>query len=473
MKINFNSRLLIGVLASVFAFSSCNKDKMENPSGVANLSDAAKANINRSFAVPSNFKLVGYLPSYQGDVNAVQYTKLTHICYAFATPHTDGSVTFDYTSDQTKFQNLLTLAHSHNVKVLISVGGGGNGGAFSTIVASSSLRTTFANNMVTFCNNYNCDGVDIDWEFPSAGTQANNFTTMMQTLTTALHNNGKLCTAAVISTGATYVTTGLMTTLDWLNIMDYDDNNYQHSTYQSAVACLSYWQGRGLAVSKTVLGLPFYARDNTQDYATLNYSQIISMGGSFSSDTYAGRYGYNGIPTVQQKTTLALGSAGGIMMWDLGGDVTGTNSLLSAIYTVASSGSSSSAPPIGHVVSFKGFNGKFVSGENGTTTMDCTKATDGDTEHFTVLDAGNGYVYLRSKAKYVSSENGTQAMTDNRTSPSGWETFAWGVNGDGTVILRSVLANNAYVSSENGTQPMTCNRATASGWESFTVTIVQ
>jgi chitinase len=472
MKLNFNSRLLVGVVASLLALSSCNKDKITDPVPTG-LSDAAKSNIS-NLPVAANFKLVGYLPSYQGDVSAVQYTKLTHINYAFATPHTDGTVTFDYTADKNKFQSLVTAAHSNNVKVLISVGGGGNGGAFSTIVASSSLRTTFANNMVAFCDQYNCEGVDIDWEFPSAGTQANNFTTMMQTLTTALHADGKLCTAAVISTGATYVTTGLMSTLDWLNIMDYDDNNYQHSTYQSAVDCLNYWKGRGLAISKTVLGLPFYARDNTQDYATLNYSQILSMGGSPNADTFEGRYGYNGIPTVQQKTTLALSSAGGLMMWDLGGDVTGANSLVSAIYTVASGATTPLAgPPIGHVVSFKGFNGKFVSGENGTTTMDCTKATDGDTEHFTVLDAGNGYVYLRSKAKYVSSENGTQSMTDNRATPGAWETFAWAVNTDGTVTLRSVLANNAYVSSENGTKAMTCNRATASGWESFTVTIIQ
>ena len=105
--------------------------------------------------------------------------------------------------------------------------------------------------------------------------------------------------------------------------------------------------------------------------------------------------------------------------------------------------------------------------------MTCTKTTDGSSEHFSVIDAGNGYVYLRSNGLYVSSENGTQAMRDNRTTGSGWETFAWGVNSDGTVTLRAVYANNAYVSSENGTQDMTCNRATAAHWESFTVTIVQ
>ncbi|MEO3406169.1 alginate lyase family protein [Mucilaginibacter sp. CAU 1740] len=121
--------------------------------------------------------------------------------------------------------------------------------------------------------------------------------------------------------------------------------------------------------------------------------------------------------------------------------------------------------PIGTVISLKGFNGKYVSGENGTQAMTCTRATAGDWEHFTVLDAGAGKIYLRSMGKYVSSENGTQAITCNRTTPGDWEKFTWSVNPDGTVTLQGF--NAKFVSSENGTQAMTCTRATASGWESF------
>ncbi|WP_419699798.1 alginate lyase family protein [Mucilaginibacter sp. NFX135] len=126
-----------------------------------------------------------------------------------------------------------------------------------------------------------------------------------------------------------------------------------------------------------------------------------------------------------------------------------------------------SNPPIGSVISLKGFNNAYVSGENGSTAMTCTRTTAGDTEHFTVIDAGGGKISLRSKAKFVSSENGTMAITCNRATAGDWEKFDWITTPDGKVTLRG--NNGLFISSENGTQAMTCTRATASGWESFTV----
>lgn len=127
----------------------------------------------------------------------------------------------------------------------------------------------------------------------------------------------------------------------------------------------------------------------------------------------------------------------------------------------------SGQPPIGQVIALKGFNGKYVSGENGTDDMHCDRTTAQTWEHFTVIDAGGGLIALRSMGKYVSSENGTKPMTCNRATVGDWEKFSWEVNADGTVFLKG--NNGKYVSSENGTQAMTCNRTTASGWEAFTI----
>jgi glucosylceramidase len=132
-----------------------------------------------------------------------------------------------------------------------------------------------------------------------------------------------------------------------------------------------------------------------------------------------------------------------------------------------SSGSGGGGAPIGQTITLKGFNSKYVSGENGTTAMTCTRATAGTWEQFLVVDAGNGKVALQSMGKYVSSENGTQAITCNRTSYGAWEEFTWGVNADGTITLQG--SNGDFISSENGTQAMTCTRTSASGWESFGV----
>lgn len=124
-------------------------------------------------------------------------------------------------------------------------------------------------------------------------------------------------------------------------------------------------------------------------------------------------------------------------------------------------------PPVGQVITLKGSNGLYVSGENGTTAMNCNRTTAQAWEQFLVVDAGNGKVELQSMSKYVSSENGAQPITCNRTTASDWEQFTWITNSDGTISLRG--NNGDFVSSENGTQAMTCNRTTVGGWEEFRV----
>ncbi|OQP54272.1 carbohydrate-binding protein [Niastella yeongjuensis] len=126
--------------------------------------------------------------------------------------------------------------------------------------------------------------------------------------------------------------------------------------------------------------------------------------------------------------------------------------------------------PIGQVITLRGNNGFYVSGENGTKAMTCTRTAPQTWEQFTVLDAGNGKVNLRSMGQYVSSENGTKAMTANRPAPQGWEAFDWIVNADGSISLRG--NNGFFVSSENGEEAMTCTRPTADAWEKFNFSIV-
>ncbi len=127
--------------------------------------------------------------------------------------------------------------------------------------------------------------------------------------------------------------------------------------------------------------------------------------------------------------------------------------------------------PIGSLITLRAVsNNAYLSGENGTQAVTCTRTAAGTWEQFAVVDAGNGKVALRSQGKYVSSENGTQAITANRTSFGWWETFDWIVNADGTISLGGY--NGRYVSSENGQQAVTCTRMTISGWEAFRATVV-
>ncbi len=276
------------------------------------------------------FKVVGYAPSWAGSASAIQYSKLTHINYAFILPTSSGGLTA--VDNPTKLRDIVTRAHAANVKVLIAVGGwnDGNDSAFEAMARSSTARTTFVNNLVNLCNQYNLDGVDIDWEYPDPGTSGSNYALMMQQLGSAMHSRGKLLTAAVIASGSTGggVPNSVFGVVDFLNLMAYDGGGSNHSTYEYAVSSVNYWVGRGLPASKAVIGLPFYGRSSSSYVA---YNTLLSQGASPNSDSFNG-VGYNGIPTIKRKTNMAFDrSLGGVMMWELSQDATGANSLLTAI----------------------------------------------------------------------------------------------------------------------------------------------
>ncbi len=245
-------------------------------------------------------RIVGYMPSWAGDANTIQYNKLSHINYAFALPSSDGSI--KAIDNPSKLQTIVSKAHAQGVKVLIAIGGWSENGVpldptFEALAGNATSRARFVTAAMNIVNQYGLDGVDIDWEYPDAGTSSNNFDQLMTGLSAQLKPQGKLLTAAVIGNGNTGngVSATVFSVVDWLNIMAYDANTFQHSTYDYALQCLSYWSGRGLAKSKISLGVPFYGRDSWESYAAL-----VGRGADPNQDVY-GNVGYNGIPTIRKK----------------------------------------------------------------------------------------------------------------------------------------------------------------------------
>lgn len=305
------------------------------------------------------FRVIGYMPSWAGDVNQVQYGKLTHINYAFLLPTGTGGL--QAIENPSKLQSLVSAAHANNVKVLISVGGwnDGNDSGFEGLAANSTYRNNFVNNMISFVNQYGLDGVDIDWEYPDPGASANNYVALMSQLSTEMHNRGKLLTGAIVGTGGASILNSAFALVDFYNLMAYDYNNFDHSTYTYAAQSVSYWRGRGLPASKTVLGVPFYGRPTWESFA-----QLVARGANPYADVFD-NVGYNGITTIQQKTNLAFDQGSGIMIWELSEDAAGANSLVSAIHEVVVTRTGNPGnpgnPPIGKVIWLRGNNNLYVS----------------------------------------------------------------------------------------------------------------
>lgn len=279
----------------------------------------------------ATFISLGYFPSWQGDSRNIQFDKLTHIVYSFLKPNANGS--FQPIENEEKLTQLVTLAKENNVKVMIAIGGWNNGddNAFETLASNSKSREVFVKQTMSFVTRYGLDGVDMDWEYPDKGQSAKNYATLMAQLSSALHQEDKLLSAAVIALGsnAEGILDSVFEHVDFLNLMIYDGSGDHHSSYEFAIESIDYWQGRGLAKEKTVLGVPFYAKPNWETYRSL-----VEADPSYACQDKIENNSYNGIPTIRKKTKLALKRAGGIMNWELSQDNNTESSLVTAMWEV-------------------------------------------------------------------------------------------------------------------------------------------
>ena len=282
--------------------------------------------INEMPARPA-FRIVAY--ATDGIIESfIPYGQLTHINYSFLTPKEDG--TFNPLLNDWKLKQIVENGHKHNVQVLISVGGWGWDQQFETMAANPESRSVFVHNLKAFVDEYQLDGADIDWEYPDVGQSSQNFLALIRELRAAMPD--KLLTTAVIAYGddtGMGVPTESFELFDFVNVMTYEGPD--HSSMEQFENGLAYWSGRGLPKEKIVIGVPFYSTPGGIPFSKL----VVNDPASAQVDTveYMGaNQKYNGIPTIQTKTKIAMEKAGGIMFWVLDQDAQGEFSLVNAIH---------------------------------------------------------------------------------------------------------------------------------------------
>ena len=398
----------------------------------------------QAVVLPNNFKSVGYLPSWTGNVNSVQYGKLTHINYAFVLPNSNG--TLRPVENPSKLSALVSLGRANNVKVSIAIGGWNNGddSAFEALAANAGTRTTFVNSVVNFVNQYGLDGVDMDWEYPDPGASANNFSLLMQQLSNALRPQGKLLTAAVVAEGyyRDGVPSAVFNHVDFLNIMAYDGGS-PHANYDWSINAVNGWKARGLPAGKAVLGVPFYSRPGYYTYA-----QLVGMDPANANRDCTSVGGaqqcYNGIPTVKRKTQWALANAGGMMNWELTQDTSGSTSLVSAIYDTVMGGT-----PTGRTGQITGIAGKCVdvaaAGTANGTAVQLYTCNGTNAQRWTV--AGDGTLRALGKCLDVTSAGTANGTPIQLWDCNGTGAQVWQAQSNGT--LRNPASNRCLDATGN------------------------
>jgi GH18 family chitinase len=181
---------------------------------------------------------------------------------------------------------------------------------------------------------YQLDGADIDWEYPDAGQSSQNFLALIQELRKAMPD--KLLTTAVVSDGenSAGIATESFALVDYVNVMTFDGPD--HGTMKQFEQGLSFWTARGLPKEKIVMGVPFYSHVKDSSAAGVTYANLVKADPAAAQvdefDYYGAKQIYNGIPTIQAKTKVAMQQASGMMFWNLDDDALGDLSLVAAIY---------------------------------------------------------------------------------------------------------------------------------------------
>jgi hypothetical protein len=257
-----------------------------------------------------------------------QYINASCIIFANLSLYSNGDLQDFTTNEIANLTSLVASAHENGTKVLISMGGADAGVAFAAMAANSTYRANFIDNVVDIVEEYDLDGVDIDWEAPNSQTDATNHNTLMGELYDEFHPDDKLVTTALGSNSwnLQYIPTALFDNVDWINIMTYG-TTHEELLYSFMIDGLDRWFDKGLSPEKAVLGVPFYGRHDVND-DPLTYNDIIDLDPNAQYKDLVEGYVYNGHRTLRRKTRWALDNGCGIMIWHIGQDDTDANTSL-------------------------------------------------------------------------------------------------------------------------------------------------
>ncbi len=310
-------------------------------------------------------RVIGYYPYWVQTTflpQNIDFETFTHINHAFAWPDINGEIV----APSSSFFNTetSTYIHGQDSKFILSLGGWGQTQGFISSTSSHELRTIFIDNIIEKLNNFDYDGVDIDWEHPQSFEQRDNLTQFIAELDSTLNtfNPELLITMAVpISnwSGQWYDFNNLKLHVDFFNAMTYDihggwSSHAGHNSplYQSpqgdpdgsVQTGINYLISRGIPPEKLNMGIPFWGKQYNTSMINGNYTgtvvdmyyntitPLIGNGWVYEWDNVAKCpylvkddltkiITYDNPLSVEYKCNYAkVRNLGGVMVWALGYD---------------------------------------------------------------------------------------------------------------------------------------------------------
>ncbi|GAA6029874.1 hypothetical protein JCM8097_001090 [Rhodosporidiobolus ruineniae] len=278
------------------------------------LVQALVATVSSAVAVASSSPIMAqYWPAYNADVQAASAVNFEYadIAYYFVTVTTATGFEVPEGQSTADIATFVSSAKAAGSKPVFSVGGWSGSRYFSTLTDTAEKRSTLANSLKAFMDQYGFVGIDFDWEYPnSQGLGCNaispndsaNFLSLLQTVRSLVGSSGIL-TAAVSTSGlmgpdgtALSDFSDFATYLDYINLMTYDVSGSWSPTTgpnsplrrcksdTSVETAVKLWTSRGFPAEKILLGIPSYAVSFTTTSSTL--SPVSIKGGHWTSYLY-------------------------------------------------------------------------------------------------------------------------------------------------------------------------------------------
>ena len=290
-----------------------------------------------------SFKVIGYLPDYRwSNLNNIDFSKTTHVLAAFGNPDSSGTLSFAQDIDL-----FASKVHAGGAKAMLSLAGGGDyswGYAYHTYeyLLETANRTPFVHKIMNYTRLHQLDGIDLDLE--GSALQLTNYNVFAQELADSLHLAGLIIGASYSSAGAwpTYVSGTTVSKLDFMTAQSYGgvgDWNWNAPSDQAPFTLfqsdITFWKSRGFNKGQLMGGLPFYAVEFPPAAQSAYWPYEPTTCSIYNGSQFASQhplqndlvYAANGDPvynnsmkTYQKKVNYAVANAGGIMIWELGGD---------------------------------------------------------------------------------------------------------------------------------------------------------